>query len=75
MTPEKLQRMNVRIIRVTLRSALRHIGPEQASLCIGRARLLLDHARSEATFASVLTEIEALQAELEDGIRQYRKES
>lgn len=64
MTTEHRQLMNVRTIRVTLASALRHVPPDKVDLCIARARQLLDHAREEAKPASVLAEIEALDAEL-----------
>lgn len=74
MTTEHRQLMNVRTIRVTLVSALRHLPPDKADLCIARARQLLDHAREEATAASVLADIEALAAELRagDGAAQQR---
>ena len=64
MTTDHRQQMNVRTIRVTLASALRHLPPEKADLCIARARQLLDHAREEATAAPVLADIDALDAEL-----------
>ena len=60
------QLMNVRTIRVTLASALRHLPPEKVEPCIARARQLLQHAREETTAASVLADIEALDAELRD---------
>jgi hypothetical protein len=52
---------------VTLASALRHVPPDQAGLCIARARQFLDHIRDQATAASVLSDIKALDAEL-DGL-------
>ena len=64
MTSEDRQLMNVRAIRVTLASALRHLPPEKVDLCVARARQLLDHAREEATAGSVLAQIESLEVEL-----------
>lgn len=64
MTDEERQRLNVRAIRVTLASALRHAGPHQADLCMARARQLLEHVRHQAKAASVLSDIDALEAEL-----------
>lgn len=64
MTDEHRQRLNMRAIRVTLASARRHATPHQVDLCIARARQLLENARDQATAPSVISEIEALQAEL-----------
>ena len=64
MNNDERQRLNVRAIRVTLASALRHAGPDQTDRCVDRARQLLDHARSQATHPSVLADIDALDAEL-----------
>lgn len=65
MIEEERQRLNVRGIRVTLASALRHAPPDQADLCIARARQFLAHARRQAMAASVFLDIEALEAELD----------
>ena len=62
---DERQRLNVRAIRVTLASALRHLPPDQAAVSIGRARQLLAHARAEATVPGVISDIEALEAELQ----------
>jgi hypothetical protein len=64
-TVDERQRLNIRTIRVSLASALRHLPPDKAVLCIGRARQLTEHARRQATAASVLADIEALETELE----------
>jgi hypothetical protein len=64
-TDDKRQRLNVRAIRVSLASALRHLPPEQAALCIARARQLAEHARDQATAPTVLADISALEAMLE----------
>lgn len=64
MASQHRQQMNVRTIRVTLASAVRHAPPEKADLCIARARQLLAHAREDAVSAAVLFDIEALEAEL-----------
>lgn len=75
MTDDDRQRLNVRAIRVTLASARRHAPPQQADLCITRARQLLENARVQATAASVLSQIEALDAELRaaDGVAHQRE--
>ena len=75
MTIEHRQRMNVRAIRVTLANALRHLSPEQAPACVDRARQLLDHARQEATSAAVVSEIDAVVAELTSADAAARRES
>lgn len=76
MTSDHRQRMNVRTIRVTLASALRHLPPDKVDPCVARARQLLDHARDEATAASVLADIEALDAELRSASDvEHRRES
>jgi hypothetical protein len=75
MTSEHRQRMNVRAIRVTLTSALRHVNPEQAKPCMARARELLDHARREATTAAVVADIDALVADLASEPAVHRRES
>lgn len=64
MTDDHRQRLNVRAIRVTLASAHRHATPHQVELCDARALQLLEQARDQATSASVISEIEAFQAEL-----------
>lgn len=66
MTDDERQRLNVRAIRVSLASALRHAPPHKRDLCIARARQLLDLVRHQATAASVISDIEALEAELRD---------
>lgn len=75
MTADHRQRLNVRAIRVTLASARRHATPEQVELCNVRARQLLENARDQATAPSVITEIEALQADLDrvSGAAQQRR--
>jgi hypothetical protein len=73
MTNEELQRMNVRTIRVTLASALRHVGSQEYELCIARAEQLLAHARDQASSDAVAAEIETLQNELAGGRSQYRQ--
>jgi hypothetical protein len=75
MTSEHRQRMNIRAIRVTLASALRYVAPEQAGLCVDRARQLLEHARMEATSAAVLGDIDALDAELATTAAAHQRES
>lgn len=50
---------------MTLTSALRHAAPEERPLSIARAQQLLEHARDETTDASLLAEIDALDADLE----------
>ncbi len=74
MGDEHQERMNVRTIRVTLRSALRHIGPEQSALCVGRALQLIEHARSEASSAAAIAEIDELAAELRVGSAELEKQ-
>lgn len=75
MTDDHRQRMNVRAIRVSLASALRHATPNQTDLCLARARQLLDQARHGATGESVLSEIRALESELQraDGVAHERE--
>jgi len=75
MTSEHRQRMNVRAIRVTLASALRHVSSERAGLCVDRARQLLDHARLETTNSAVLADIDALIAGLTSTDAADRRES
>ena len=74
MTLEDRQRLNVRTIRVSLNAALRSIGPQQAARCVARARQLLAHATEQAVSPRVATEIAEFQAELDEGVGQYRKE-
>ena len=62
---ERLQLLNVRAVQVTLAAALRHAPSDQAPRCIERARELLDHARSTATTAEVLREIEVARERLD----------
>lgn len=64
MNAEERQRLNVRAIRVTLASALRHVAPERRQVCIDRAIELLAHVRNEATDPSVIAEVDALAVEL-----------
>lgn len=66
MTDDARQRLNVRTIRVTLESAYRYASSDGVDRCIARARQLLEHARREATAASVILDIEALETELRD---------
>lgn len=75
MNGEARQRLNVRTIRVSLVAARRHALPDAEGRCIARARQLLEHARHEATVVSVISEIEALEAELRgaDGAAQQRQ--
>jgi hypothetical protein len=72
---DERQRLNVRTIRLTLASALHHIPPDQAALCVARARQLLTHARNEASAPSVISDIEAVEAELDsaDGTARQRE--
>ena len=65
MSDEQRQRMNVRIIRVTLAAALRYAPPGGAAQCVERARQLLAEARNQTTVQSVLAEIDALQSHLD----------
>lgn len=64
MTAAARQRLNVRTIRVSLAAARRHAPPDGMDRCIARARQLLEHARREATTASVISDIDAVEAEL-----------
>ena len=76
MTDQERQRMNVRVIRVTLDAALRHASPQEAHQCRARARQLLLDARRNTTAAAVISEIEALQDELDgDALGQQPSES
>ena len=76
MTSEHRQRMNVRAIRVTLASALRHVAPEQKPLCVDRARQgLLAHARDEALTAAVVADIDAFEAQLPSAVVAEQRES
>ena len=65
MTNDERLRMNVQTVRVTLASALRHASGAQADACVTRARHLLAGVRARATSPSVLSEIDALEVELE----------
>lgn len=76
MTDEERQRMNVRVIRVTLNAALRNASPQEVEQCRARARQLLADARRNTTAAVVISEIEALQDELAgDALGQQPTES
>lgn len=59
---------------MSLASALRQLSPEQATLCIARARQLAEHARHQATADSVLAEIAALEADLEGAEAAHQRE-
>ena len=65
MTLEERERLSVRAIRVTLRSALRYAQPDEATRCKVRAQELLAYVRGKTTVAAVLAEIDVLQAELD----------
>ena len=75
MTSEHRQRMNVRAIRVTLTSALRHVAPEQKVVCVDRARQLLAHSREDALTAAVVADIDALEAQLPSAAVAEQRES
>ncbi|HUH06562.1 MAG TPA: hypothetical protein VML96_02035 [Egibacteraceae bacterium] len=64
MTDEARQRLNVRTIRTTLAAARQHAPPEELRVCVARAHALLEHARQKATGALVISDIDALEAEL-----------
>lgn len=65
MTDEGRQRLNVRTIRMTLAPARQHSPPDELRVCVARAHELLEHARHKATAASVISDIDALEAELQ----------
>ncbi len=68
MTDEERQRMNVRAVRVSLSAALRYASPDQAQQCKARARQLLENARRQTTAPAVISEIEAVEAELDGDV-------
>jgi hypothetical protein len=65
MNGEARQRLNLRTIRETTESAIRHSGPDAGRAVIARANALLDEARRAATTAELEREIEAFRGELD----------
>ena len=59
------QRLNLRAIRESLDSALRHHTPDENRRTLARANLLLDVARQDAASSQIKDEIEVIQGELD----------
>lgn len=65
MEAERRQQLNVLAIRVSIRSAMRGLTPNEASRTLARANLLLDQARRSTTSETIRKDIEELQRELD----------
>lgn len=65
MDTERREQLNLRVIRETVRSAMRGLSPGEIERTLERANQLLDQARRAATSEAILTDVKGLQRELD----------